>query len=109
VHAGLALAGAAPRARRRQHAVEAAAEAVERDVALGDEARHLAERVDAGVGARGARHRHRAAEHPGQRLLDVLLRGRAVRLPLPAAQRRPVVLDRELDRPRHASRSIRRR
>ena len=64
-------------------------------VALGIrfEMRDLLERVHAGVGAPGTDQRYRVIGNEAERLLDVLLHRRAMRLPLPAAIGRPGVLN----------------
>jgi len=93
------LGRVADRDRRGQQRVEAAADPVERDRALGAKARDLAARVDAGVGARRAGDRDLVSQQPGERGLELALHRRAVVLALPAAQRGAVVLDDEPDVP----------
>ena len=87
----------AHRDRVGQQRVEPAADPVERDRAVGVEARDLTARVHAGIGARRADDLDLVLQQLGERLLEVLLHRRPVRLALPAAQRGAVVLDDEPD------------
>ena len=89
----------AHRDRIGQQAIEPAADPVQRNRALGAEARDLAARVNPGVGARRPGDRHLVIEQLRERLFEVLLHGGAVRLSLPAAQGRSVVLDDQSDVP----------
>ena len=59
--------------------------------------RHLAEGVHAGVGAPGPADCRRLVGEPRERLLDRLLHRAPVCLPLPADERSPVILDRQLE------------
>ena len=60
-------------------------------------ARHLTERVDAGIGASCAVHGDRRAFEPGERVLEQALHGVAFGLPLPADETRAVVGEREFE------------
>jgi len=71
------------------------AQAARREHMPDHEARDLSLGVDARVGASCAVHLHSLAEQLGERVLQGLLHGREPRLPLPAAERRPVVRKRQ--------------
>ena len=60
-------------------------------------ARHLTERVDAGIGASCAVHRDRRTFEAGERVLEQTLHGVAFGLPLPADETRAVVREREFE------------
>jgi hypothetical protein len=66
--------------------------------------RDLAEGVDAGVGAAGAADHHRLAGERQRGLLDRLLDGPPVLLPLPTDKRAAIIFDGELVA-RHADQS----
>src|SRR5262249_5340139 len=88
---------AADRDVARRHAVEAALQPPDIDLAVMDEIRDLTQGVNARVGASRTVETNLRAEDLLQRRLDRLLHRPAVRLDLPAAIVGAVVLDRELN------------
>ena len=83
--------------RIRQHRVEPAPHALERDRSLGAKAGDLTTRVHACIRARGADHRCFVREQLRERLFEVLLHGRRVVLALPTVELTAVILDDESD------------
>src|SRR5205085_6483766 len=76
--------------------IERAHERLDGMRAVDRDARHLAERVNAGIRAAGAVNRHGCALELRERVLEKTLNRFALRLALPADEPRAVVGDREL-------------
>src|SRR3569833_327977 len=84
---------------RGEQRVEAAAKAMERNLPLGRERDALTSRVHAGIRARRTGDADLVLDDLRERLLEVLLHGRAVQLALPAVETGAVVLDDQTDEP----------
>src|SRR3954469_25254899 len=91
------LLGADHPYRARQVAVERAGHRLGGELSHDGERRHLAERVDACVGASRPGYGDVAAVEHTQRILDVRLDGHAVLLPLPADVTGAIVGQRDLE------------
>ena len=88
---------------RGQDRVQAARERGRLMAARELDARHLPERVNAGIGSAGAVHRDGGAFEASQRVLQQPLDRHAARLPLPPDKPRAAVADRQLERACHRS------